>query len=319
MKRIALLLVLSWSWLVQAAEIVDCTANTVIGKPDLKSLYGITPAVVLYHGVLFPECRHHPDGGHDYGDWLDEQGVTEFVKSHPKGTTFILNLEGPPCDAWGKHPFQWYTHRPGSLQLVPENLDRLIRAVRFCRAIEAENRWSVYGHTPHWGWGDWKNPRWRRMVRECKPLVDELDFCCPYFYLSAESIVDPSHKRKSHWWLEHSTEEWLYAMRMVLDSCQAAYPETPVYAWIWPSYHRPHWAWRRHRDEDTGEYPYRLQVQRLMPLDVWQRVVETSWKHADGIAVWGLAGSAPEYRIEWDESWPWWNVIRGYALKTKRD
>jgi len=155
------------------------------------------------------------------------------------------------------------------------------------------------------------------MVRECKPLADELDFCCPYFYLNAEVVLDPANKTKGYYWLEHSTDEWLHAMRMVLGACRSHY-NVPVYAWVWPEYYWPHWRFRQSQDQDTGEYPYQLIAQRLMPKHVWRRVVETAHDHADGLAIWGLAGSAPEYKIKWDESWPWWNMVREYALTETR-
>lgn len=296
-------------------EIIDSMTWEVTGKPDLQALYGITRGVMLYHTILFPECRHHPCGNHDYSDWLDEDAVRQIIRAYPDGTTFILNLEGPSCDAWGKYPWQWYTHQRKNLQLVQENLDRLIRAVEFCRSINPSNRWSVYGHTPHWHFEDMKSPHWRRMVRECKPLTDVLDFCCPYFYLSAESIVDPADKTESYWWRERPTEEWLAAMRFVLDSCDSAY-DAPVYAFIWPEYYWPNFVFRGHADEDMGEYPYATFAQREMPEGVWQQVVDTARNHADGLAIWGVGGT-PEAPTEWDESWPWWNVVRKCALRSK--
>lgn len=57
----------------------------------------------------------------------------------------------------------------------------------------------------------------------------------------------------------------------------------PVYAFLWPMYHEA--------SPQKGEY---------IPADYWRLQLETCYKHADGIVLWG------GYLEPWDENAPWW-------------
>jgi hypothetical protein len=71
----------------------------------------------------------------------------------------------------------------------------------------------------------------------------------------------------------------------------------PVYAFLWPEYHDSNLIYR-------GQY---------IPADFWRLELETCYKYADGIVIWG------GWQEKWDDNAEWWTETRKFMQKVRRN
>jgi hypothetical protein len=53
-------------------------------------------------------------------------------------------------------------------------------------------------------------------------------------------------------------------------------------------------------------------VGKYLPVDFWRCQLETLYKHADGVVIWG------GYRCDWQLNFPWWKETIKFLKKIQR-
>jgi len=72
----------------------------------------------------------------------------------------------------------------------------------------------------------------------------------------------------------------------------------PVYAFLWPQYHVS--------NKNIGlEY---------LPQDYWRLQLETAYKYADGIVIWGGWDFKYNAQANWNENAPWWKATKEFCM-----
>lgn len=85
---------------------------------------------------------------------------------------------------------------------------------------------------------------------------------------------------------------WLaYAIAQIQEARRF---KKPVYVFLWPQFH------------DSN----RLLRGKYIPPEFWKLQLETAYKYADGIVIWGGWGETGP--MEWDEDAPWWLVTKEF-------
>jgi hypothetical protein len=111
--------------------------------------------------------------------------------------------------------------------------------------------------------------------------LQELSKCLDVIFPSLYTFYDNQNS-----WKEHAIA--------IIE--EARIYKKPVYPFIWPQYH----------DGNTKL------VGKYLPVDFWRCQLETLYKHADGVVIWG------GYRCDWQLNFPWWKETIKFLKKIQR-
>lgn len=160
----------------------------------------------------------------------------------------------------------------GSETTVRESVEKYRRVLEWLRAEAPRIRIGIYGAPPlrnYWapvkGRGQADYARWEADNRKLSPIAERADVLFPSLYTF--------YNDRTGWvkYAEGNLEEGRKYGK-------------PMYAFLWPQFH------------DSNKM---LQLQYLPP-DFWRLELETCYRKADGVVIWG------GYKQTWDPKAPWW-------------
>ena len=177
---------------------------------------------------------------------------------------------------------EWPTF--GTPEEVDSGIARYNAVVALVREEQPSLKFGYYGIVPHNDYWRATKPRedkghreWVRENSRLKEIARGVDVIFPSLY-----PFYPDPKGWEKYAIENLKEARTYGK--------------PVYAFIWPEYH------------DSN----RIYKGQQIPPDFWRLQLETCYKYADGIVIWG------GWQKRWDENAAWWIETKKF-LQRKRD
>jgi hypothetical protein len=180
----------------------------------------------------------------------------------------------------------------GSDRTVAQSVGKLDRILGTFRAAAPTRQFGFYTILPVNDYWRTVKPQlgaeyrsWQRDTdRVSKPLEPKVDALFPSLYTFYEDQAG---------WTRNATEQICEARRI---------SDKPVYVFLWPEYHDGD---QRHRGKRIDRAYWRMQL-------------ETAYRLADGVVLWGgydLAGDKPR---RWDPREPWWQETLAFARDLER-
>jgi len=173
---------------------------------------------------------------------------------------------------------------------LPGEVDKYIHVIDTIKDEAPQLRVGLYVAPPkrdYWravkGEGSEKYRAWQRENDQLKALADKVDILFPNAY----TFYDDRDN-----WVKYATAQIAEAHRLA--------PGKPVYLTVWPQYHDSN-------KDLKGHY---------IPADFFRLQLETAYKYADGIVIWGGRDFINGGRLPWREDYPWWQEVQRF-LKEK--
>lgn len=220
-----------------------------VNIPDLSDL-GLRKATVVYAGELWPKKANRmiPDP-----DFIRSTTIPKVRKEQPD--LVIIDVE------------HWKLSDIGASQ-VDHNIDRYLTILQTFRRQLSGVKIGLYGMLPIRNY--WAPVRgdsaaisdWQAENRRLQRLAEAVDIIFPSLYTFYD---DPAG------WVTYA----------VANINEARSYGKPVYAFLWPQYHK---TWQP------------------IAADFWRKQLETTYANADGMVIWTPAKGRPR----WDPSAHWW-------------
>ncbi len=170
----------------------------------------------------------------------------------------------------------------GEPQTVTQSITKYVQIARWFHEESPELKIGYYGNLPlrdYWrairGPNDKEYQEWQAENNRVMAIANDVDILFPSLYTF---YPDQSG------WEKYAIAQLREARRF----------NKPAYVFLWPQYHDSNRILR-------GSY--------ISP-DFWKLQLETAYKYADGIVIWG--GWTDSGPAEWDENAPWWRVTKKF-------
>ena len=166
--------------------------------------------------------------------------------------------------------------------------EKLIRVVEYIRAhVPSTTKLALYGIMPKPRYTDYLKggERLAYQHREnllAKPLADKVDWIQPVFHAYSTRRQD-----------------WLKYAEVIMG--EARIYGKPVMPWLWPQYH-----------EDSNDVTIRY---KPIPGDAFREQLETAYRLADSLCLWGTLQPNPNGtigRATWSPQAPWWTQTKAF-------
>jgi len=236
------------------------------------SQFGIKPIEVFYTQHVWPK-------GHSRDLPPPFEGVNHRLKktSAKPGDFIVLDFEH-----W---PLQGYRYKPWKYTISINNYTETIERFRACRP---DLSYGFFGVIPV---NNFKraisDPAsksyriWRGDVQRLIPLTAKIDAAFPVAYTYND---DPEA-----WGTYFSAT--MFEVKSIFDG--------EVYPFIWPQYF------------DHAPTPEHLRL-NYMKVSLWRHQLETVFKKADGVVIWGGWDFKNKRAADWDDEAPWWNATKTF-------
>ena len=168
---------------------------------------------------------------------------------------------------------------------VANNIDKYVTITRWAKTTLPETKIGFYGVVPirdYWraiSKGD-KKLNWIQENNKVGKIAQEVDMFFPSLYTFYDDVSN---------WEKYAKENILEAKKYDKDK--------PVYIFIWPQYHESN----------------KLLGGKYIPYEYWRVQLETAYKYADGIVLWG--GWGEKGPVNLDEDLEWWQATKDFLKK----
>ncbi len=163
---------------------------------------------------------------------------------------------------------------------INENVIKYRKTIALVRRTIPGVSIGIYSMFPERNyWASQKDPShvryksWASKNNRLSRLADEVDIIMPSLYTYYN---DP--------------EKWVaYAVEHVKES-RRLFPDKPVYVFLWPQFHSSSWLY-------GGKY---------IDPEFWRLQLDTAYKYADGVIIWGGWSDTMKRREDWVDGKGWW-------------
>lgn len=167
---------------------------------------------------------------------------------------------------------------------------RLEKILAAFRASGTRRELGFYGYVPlidYWRAvapsGSEKYTQWQKQNDRAAPLARNVDALFPSIY---------TYYPKEEQWVTYASAQICEARRL---------SSKPVYVFLWPNYH----------NEGNPRPP------RPIPGKYWRLQLETAYRLADGIIIWGGWDEAASKKAPWDPNAEWWHETTRFMEEIK--
>jgi hypothetical protein len=219
------------------------------------------------------------DRGQNKSDLPDETRVRRLARdARLAGDIAVIDIE------------HWPTREKfGS---VEEGLFKYLTVLRWFQEEAPGLRVGYYGVPPirdYWraieGSSSAKFVAWRGENELLGPLASQVDILYPSIYTFYAD-------RKA--WVRYAIAQ--------IEEARRYNPDKPVFAFLWPQFHNSN----------------RLLGGRFLPADFWRVQLETVYRYADGVVIWGGWDLGKNRPMEWDESAAWWHATKQFLREIEK-
>ncbi len=223
--------------------------------------------------TLLYEARLFP-GNHAPTAMPEEQTIRSIAKELREASQpVIIDIERWPLK--------------GHRQTVKDNVGKLLSILAWIKAEAPNVQIGAYGTVPlndYWrairGPASPEHRAWQQDNDRLDELAAQLDALYPSLY-----TFYPDRQG----WVAYAVSQLTEAKRKANGK--------PVYAFLWPQYH---------------ESNAKLRLQPVEP-EYWELQLNTVYRHADGLVIWGGWGAnGPD---PWNEDAPWWQVTKEFLKR----
>lgn len=208
--------------------------------------------------------------------WPNEKITDEVPPEATMARTFLKYTSSKNSTPWCIDIEHWPLNG-GDLD-AEKNRNKLLHVLATARRINPTATIGLYGEVPMNNYypsiakiDSEQGKKWRSDNLRSKPLADAVDYIFPSIYT-----------------YYNEPAEWvLYAQRQIE---MARIYKKPVYAFIWPQYH------------DSNNFHAFEYIDRMF----WRLQLETIYKYADGVVIWGGWDFKNSQRAQWNENAGWW-------------
>ncbi len=232
---------------------------------------GLARIAVIYSSALW----HSDDPNNPPRDKPIESIVRSIARTLSSDIFVCLDIEHWPVR--------------GEKQVVNESIRKFIQVIQWMRDENPKLKIGIYGVLPiksYWDVVPYKHnmndvelrrrfEEWQKANERLKELAEHVDAVFPDIYAHYTELED---------WKIYATA----------NMEEARTYGKPVYAFVWPQYHEE-------KPELAGKY---------LPADYWRLILETCFKEANGIVIWGGPGQ------DWDPEFPWWKETQKWWSET---
>jgi hypothetical protein len=210
--------------------------------------------------------------GQSIKDPPPREQVLDIVKRvKPKGEYVTVDIE------------HWKLDNVSDLELA-QNIERYKTMVKWTKEAYPGKKVGIFGRLPIWDnyrcntdHGSPRYKQWQEANRKLKPLAEAVDVIFPELY-----AYDPD------------MEIW---RRIAVEQIEAAraLKSQPVIVYLWFEY------WDLAKRGLAG---------KEIPADFWRFQLETAYKYADGVIIWGGYGIGKP--LPWNNEATWWKVTKAF-------
>lgn len=94
-----------------------------------------------------------------------------------------------------------------------------------------------------------------------------------------------------------NTAQWVASAISHIQEARRYGTGAPIYVFLWPQYH------------DFASPQIALQ---FLDREFWQIQIDTAFKYADGMIIWGGWDIPKNIAMKWDDQAPWWNATQSF-------
>ena len=208
------------------------------------------------------------------------------VKSYSKETLENKDIAFVNVEHW---PLRGFSHD------VTANKIKYMTIMKWVKEASPSVNIGLYAMVPirdYWkaitGVGSSKYEEWQRENDQLVDLANSpnLNILFPSLY---------TFYRDREGWVKYAIENIREARRLN--------PKKPVYVFLWPQYHNSN----------------KLLGLDFLPADYWLLELETAFKYADGVVIWGGWDFVNWRQAKWDENAQWWNATKEFIRKIDSD
>ncbi|MBV1929198.1 MAG: hypothetical protein KUG81_06765 [Gammaproteobacteria bacterium] len=173
------------------------------------------------------------------------------------------------------------------------NIPKYIRAVKFVKDRYSNKRIGIYSMFPERNYWASQEKTSSSIYKKWSAKNNRLQVVSKYSDVIMPSLY--TYYTDQQGWVK-------YAKNQIAES-KRIYPTKPVIVFLWPQYHGSNWL-------HGGDY---------INGDYWRLQLETAYKHADGIIIWGGWDDKAKRHLNWVDDLEWWKETKSFIKRIKNE